>query len=109
MAGPGQAACHEGGHGLEDHGFVAGLEAFVVADGAAVLADPGECALYDPAAGQHLEGMRVAPGDDLQVYLQGRGPAGELAGVDGISPYQTDAAAGAVQVPQQRPGRVAVL
>jgi hypothetical protein len=74
-----------------------------------VLADPGERPLHDPAAGQHLERVRVAPGDDLQAHLQGRGPAGELAGVDGIGPDQPDPAAGPVQVPQQRPGRVAVL
>ncbi len=109
MGGLGQAAGHEGGHGPQDHGFVAGGEALVVADGAAVLADPGEGALYHPAAGKHLEGVRVAPGDDLQVHLQGRGPGAQLAGVDGIGPDQADAAGGAVQVPQQRPGGVAVL
>ncbi len=32
MGGLGQAGCHEGGHGPQDHGFVAGREAFVVAD-----------------------------------------------------------------------------
>ena len=79
MGGLGQAACHEGGHGPQDHGFVAGREAFVVADGAAVLADPGEGPLDDPAAGQDLEGVRAAPGDDLDGYLQGRGPAREPA------------------------------
>jgi hypothetical protein len=100
MGGLGQAARHEDGHGPEDHGFVAGREAFVVADGAAVLADPGEGALYYPAAGQHLEGVRVAPGDDLQGHLHGRGPGAQLAGVDGAGPDQPDAAGGAVQVPQ---------
>ncbi len=109
MGGLGQAAGHEGGHGPQDHGFVAGREAFVVADGAAVLADPGECPLHDPAAGQDLEGVRLAPGDDLEVHLHGRGPGAQLAGVDGVGPDQADAAAGAVQVPQQRPGGVAVL
>jgi hypothetical protein len=98
-----------GDHGPQDHGFVAGREALVVADGAAVLADPGECPLYDPPARQHLERVPVGPGDDLQGHLHGRGPGGELAGVDGVGPDQADAAAGAVQVPQQRPGRVAVL
>ena len=93
MAGLGQAACHEGDHGPQDQGFVAGREAFVVADGPAVLADPGERPLYDPPAGQDLEGVRIAPGDDLQVHLHGRGPAAEPAGVDGIGPDQADAAA----------------
>jgi hypothetical protein len=39
-----------------------------------------------------------------------RGLVGELAGVvSGVGPDQADATAGAVGVPQQRPGRVAVL
>ena len=109
MAGLGQAASHESDHGPQDHGFVAGREPFVVADSAAVLADPGEGPLHDPPAGQDLEGVRLAPGDDLEVHLQGRGPVGELAGVNGVGPDQADAAGGAVQVPQQRAGGVAVL
>src|SRR5689334_953472 len=40
-------------------------EALVVADGAAVLADPGDSPLHDPAAGQDLKCVRVALGDDL--------------------------------------------
>ena len=109
MGGLGQAAGHEGGHGPQDHGFVAGREAFVVADGAAVLADPGEGALYHPPAGQYLEGVRVAPGHDLQGHLHAGGPGAQLAGVDGVGPDQADVARGAVEVPQQRPGAVAVL
>ena len=109
MAGLGQAACHEGGHGPQDHGFVAGREAFVVADGAAVLADPGEGALDDPPAGQHFEGVRFALGDDLQGHLQAGGPGGQGAGVSGIGPDQPDTPAGAVGVPQQWPGGVTVL
>ena len=110
MGGLGETACHEGGHGPQDHGFVAGREAFVVADGAAVLADPGEGALDDPPAGQHLEGVRVAPGDDLQGHLHGRGPGGQPGGVvAGVGPHQADTGAGAVGVPQQRPGAVTVL
>jgi hypothetical protein len=46
MGGLGKPGGHEGGHGPQDHGFVAGGEGFVVADGAAVLADPGEGPLY---------------------------------------------------------------
>ena len=79
-------------HGPQDHGFVAGGEAFVVADSAAVLANPGEGSFYDPAAGQDLEGVRVAPGDDLDSHLPGCCPGAELAGVDGIGPDQADAA-----------------
>ena len=111
MAGLGQAAGHEGDHGPQDHGFVAGGEAFVVADGPAVLADPGEGALDDPAAGQDLEGVQVrgAP-DDLEGELErAGGPGDELAGVDAVGPGELDLGERLVQVPQQRPGGVAVL
>src|SRR6266480_2631829 len=60
MGGLGEATGHEGDHGPQDHGFVAGGQVLVIAGGAAVLADPGEGALDDPAAGQHLEGVQVA-------------------------------------------------
>src|SRR5215467_12128552 len=102
MGGLGEAPGHEGDHGPQDHGFVAGGQVLVVAGGAAVLADPGEGALDDPAAGQDLEGVGVALGDDLEGHLQ-------RAGVSGVGPDQADVAAGAVGVPQQRPGGVAVL
>ena len=104
-----KSAGHKGDHGPQDHGFVAGREAFVVANSAAVLADPGEGPLHYPATWQDLERVGVAHGDDLQVHLQGRGPGAQVAGIDGIGPDQADVAAAAVQVPQQRPGRVAVL
>ena len=49
-------------------------------------------ALDDPAAGQqHLEGVRVALADDLQLDFQAGGPGGELAGVSRISPGQHQA------------------
>jgi hypothetical protein len=54
-------------------------------------------------------GVRLATGDDAQGHLHAGGPGAHLAGIDGIGPDQADAAAGPVQVPQQRPGRVAVL
>ena len=41
MGGLGEAAGHEGGHGPQEHGFVAGGQVLVVADGAAVLDEPG--------------------------------------------------------------------
>jgi hypothetical protein len=59
MGGLGQAAGHQGDHGPQDHGFVAGGQVLVVADGAAVLADPGEGPLDYPAAGQDGEGVQV--------------------------------------------------
>jgi hypothetical protein len=101
---------HEGDHGPQDHGFVAGGQLFVVPDGAAVLADPGEGPLDGPPAGQDLEDVLLAPGHDLDRHLHRGGPGRELAGgVSGIGPDQQDLPAGAVQVPQQRPGPVAVL
>jgi hypothetical protein len=54
--------------------------------------------------------MHVALADDLQPDLQCRGPGGQLAcGVSGAGPGQPDPGAAAGQVPQQRPGAVAVL
>ena len=47
--------------------------------------DPGQGALDEPAAGQHLEGVRVALADDLQLDLQAGGPGGELAGVQQLA------------------------
>jgi hypothetical protein len=82
----------------------------VVPGGAAVLADPGEGPLHYPAARQHLKDVPVALGHDLDGDFHGGGPGGELAGsVSGVGPDQTDLPAGTVQVPQQRPGSVAVL
>jgi hypothetical protein len=86
-------------------------EAFVVAGAAAVAGDPGQGALDHPAARQHFEGVQViGPSDDLHGQVQpAAGPRDELAGVAAVGPGQADAAAGAPQVPQQRPGGVAVL
>jgi GNAT superfamily N-acetyltransferase len=82
-SGPGQAACHEDGHGPVDVGFVVGGQAFVVAGAAAVAGDPCQDALDHPAAGQHLEGVgALGPFDDLHVQLQPLlRPGQELAGV----------------------------
>jgi hypothetical protein len=76
---PGQAAAH-GGDGPVDDGLVVGGQPLVVADGAAA-GDPGQGALDDPAAGQHLERVQVigAP-DDLKGELErGLGPGDPLA------------------------------
>src|SRR5215470_15964611 len=107
----GQAPGHEVGHGPQDHGFVGGGQAFVVADGAAVLADPGEGSFDNPAPRQDLEGVQVVgAADDLQGQVQAGGPGGEPPGlVAGVGPDQADAGAGAAQVPQQGAGGVAVL
>src|SRR5260370_18761605 len=86
MAGLGQAAGHEGGHGPEDHGFVAGREAFVVADGAAVLSDPGEGALYHPPAGEPPARGGGWPGDELQGPLSSPAPRAHPSRVDRESP-----------------------
>ena len=111
MGGSGEPLGHQGDHGPQDHGFVAGGQAFVVADGPAVLADPGEGALDHRAAGQDLEGVQVtgAP-DDLDGELErAGGPGDELAGIDAVRPGQLDRGEGAAQVPQQGLCGVAVL
>jgi hypothetical protein len=69
---------------------VAGGQVLVVADGAAVLADPGEDAFHDPASGHDLEGVPVAPGHDLKGDLEGGGPGGELAGFAGVAGVGSD-------------------
>jgi hypothetical protein len=52
----------------------------------------------------------VALGHDLDGHLQDGGPGGQLAGgVSGIGPDQQDLHAGPAEIPQQRPGAVAVL
>ena len=54
--------------------------------------------------------MPVALGHDLHSHRHGRGPGGKPAGgVSGVGPDQNDLPASTVQVPQQRPGGVAVL
>ena len=101
MGGLGQAAGHEGGHGPHDHGFVAGGQALVVADGAAVAGDPGQRPLHDPPAGQYLEGVQViGPPDDLHRELErGLGPGDQLAGVAAVGPGKADRGEGPAQVP----------
>ena len=88
-------------------------QAFVVADGAAAPGDPRQGPLDDPAAGQHLEGVQViGPLDDFQRQLRlelGLGPGDELAGVSAVGPGEPDRGECFPQVPQQRPGSVAVL
>src|SRR6266511_5070091 len=66
-----QTAGHDGGHRPGDHGPVVGREALVVADGAAVAADPDEGALHHPAARQHLDGVAQAPAEDGPPKAQG--------------------------------------
>jgi hypothetical protein len=83
------------------------------ADGPAVPGDPGQRALDDPAAGQHLERVQVIrPFHDLQRQLRlelGLGPGDELAGVSAVGPGELDLGECLPQVPQQGPGTVAVL
>jgi hypothetical protein len=59
MAGLGQTAGYQGGHCPQDHGFVAGREASVVADRAAVLADPGGSSFFNPAVGKTSKARRL--------------------------------------------------
>lgn len=62
----GEALGHEGDRGQQDHGFVAGGQALVVAGAAAVCADPGQGAFHHPAAGQDVEGTVSAARTDWE-------------------------------------------
>ena len=110
---PGQAPGHDHDHGPVDVGLVVGGQPFVVADGPAVAGDPRQRPLHHPPAGQHLKGVQViGPSDDLKSQFRlelGPGPGDELAGVAAVGPGQPDRREGPAQVPQQRPGGVAVL
>src|SRR5215468_12657989 len=61
-------------------------------------------ALDHPAAGQDLEGvLAFGPADDLHGEVEvGRGPGLQFPGVNAVGPGPADAAAGAVEVEQQR-------
>ncbi len=73
---------------------------FVVADGAAIVAEPGEGPLDDPSAGQDLEGVRQPPTDDRHpIAKRGGCPADQLACIGGIGPHQADAALRTAQPP----------
>jgi len=105
---PGQAAAHGDDHGPVDDGLVVFGQPLIVADGATAAGDPGQGALDDPAARQHLEGMQVigAPDDGQGELERGLGPGDQLAGVDAVGPGKPDLGERLAQVPQQRPGRV---
>jgi hypothetical protein len=96
----GEPVGHQDDHGPQDHGFVAGGQGLVVPDGTAVLADPGEGPLHNPAAGQDLEDVTIALSHDLDRHLRRTGPGSQLAcAVSSVGPDQQDLDAGAVQVP----------
>jgi hypothetical protein len=109
----GEAAGHDGDHGPVDVGLLVGGQPFVVPHGPPVAGDPGQGPLDDPTAGQDLEGVQVigAP-DDFESQLwpePGPGPGDQIPGVAAVGPRQPYGRKGPPQVPQQRPGRVAVL
>jgi hypothetical protein len=80
-----------------------GGQPLVVADRAAVPAEPGEGPLDDPAAGQDLKGVRQAPTDELDAQAQGGRPGDQPASIGGIGPDQPDATAAGAQ-PVVQPG-----
>jgi hypothetical protein len=101
---PGEAAAHGDDHGPVDDGLVVCGQALVVTDGASAAGDPGQGALDDPTAGQHLESVQVTGAeDDLEGELErGLGPGDELAGVDAVGSGEPDRGERLPQVPQQR-------
>jgi hypothetical protein len=66
-----ESAGRDGDHRPDDHGLMVVREPLVVTDGATVPADPGEGALHDPSAGQHLEDMGQALAHDVDPKVQG--------------------------------------
>ena len=88
-----------------------GGQSLVVPDSAPVAGDPRQCPLHHPPAGQDLKGVQIiGPFHDLQGQAQaGLGPGDQLPGVAAIGPGELDRGEGPPQVPQQRPGGVAVL
>ena len=107
----GQALDHHAHHGpLHPRLVVFGL-ALVVDGQPAALAEPGEGALHDPAAGQDLKVVdALAFADDLDRQREDLGgPGDQLASVAGISPDQPEGREVGAEAPQQPPAAVAVL
>ena len=76
MSWPGQASEHDADHGETDEGRGGSRVALEVARQAAIVADPGEGALDDPAFGQDDEAMQFVALDDLQPPGAGLGDGG---------------------------------
>ena len=106
----GEASGHECDHAPEDEGVGVVGQAFVVADGAAALADPGKGAFDDPPAGQGVKPF--CPGGRHDVDGDAEGglcPVGEWAVVAAVGPDVADAVVGLAQALEQGPAGGPVL
>jgi len=108
----GQASEHDADHGETDEGGGGARVALEVARQAAVVADPGEGALDDPALGQDDEPMQLVALDDFQLPGAGLGDSGGgvcslVAGIGEDALDEGEQAAGAPI--EHQPRAVAIL
>jgi len=112
MNWPGQASEHDADHGEPDEGGDGSGIALEVARQAAVVADPGEGALDDPALGQDDEAMQLVALDDFQLPGAGRRDGGGGVGslVSGIGKDALDEGEQAAGAPiEDQPRAVPIL
>ena len=82
---------HKADHSQIDHGFAGFGLSFIVTIESAIASQPTKGAFDNPAAGQHLEGMKVGTLDDLDgAAPQSAGPIQECSGVAAIGPDVSD-------------------
>ncbi len=101
---------HEVGHRNQDHSFTGFRPGLVVLGQSAVLAEPGEGALHDPALGEDDKTVgRVAFHDLDRAKKPTTGPVYELARIGAVRKDQLQSAKPCTQLPNQELGPVAVL
>ncbi len=101
---------HQVGHGDEDHGLAAVWQSLVVFGQSAVLAQPCEGALHDPALGQDDETVGRRAFDDLDKAEEPTaGPVYELARIAAVGKDQLQSTKPRTQLPDEELGPVAVL
>ena len=110
----GKAAEHERDYGNGDEGLDMLRSGLVVADQAALLDEPAEGPLDDPAPVEHLEAFGIVRAPyDVQVEAaagsQGFYPGDQGAGIARVGPDLGQAAVPIDEAPQQGPGSIPVL
>jgi hypothetical protein len=110
----GKAAKHGRDHGNVKEGFGMLRSGLIVADQAALLDEPAEGSLDDPAAVEYLESFGVVRAlYDLQMEAaagsQGFDPGDQRAGIASIGPDLGQAAVPIDEAPQQGLGPITVL
>lgn len=109
MSRPPPDQCCSGGDG--DEGFSDSGELFVIAHEAAVLDDPGERALDDPSAAEHLEALSTgSPAHNLDNDMGlVPGPFHQPAGISAIGQSVFDEGVAGTGGLQHRLAAIAVL